>query len=96
MMTLLTVVLTILCTFEVAELVLTVLLLNKISGKDSVVFPSLFQKSTEVSAPSYHNVDPVELEKARQQFADEMKAFQDLMNYNTDVAYGINKGNLSE
>lgn len=43
---------------------------------------------SESKAPE---VPPDEMDKARRQFEAEMAAFQELMNYNQDTAYGINK-----
>ena len=52
-----------------------------------------------ILAPSYGSpaeskapeVAPDEMDRARRQFEAEMAAFQELMNYNQDTAYGVNR-----
>ena len=42
-------------------------------------------------APPLSSLEEEELRKQRKRFDDEMEAFQQMLNYNADVAYGINK-----
>ena len=55
-------------------------------NKDLRRNPTLDHYSTTKSAPA---TDDEALKKARKRYEEEMMAFQDLMNYNANVAYGI-------
>lgn len=46
---------------------------------------------TEAPVSAAPDVSPEEMDRARRQFNAEMEAFQELMNYNSDTAYGIKR-----
>ena len=46
-------------------------------------------KKHRVVKSSAAEVDDTEAKKRRQRFEEEQKAFEQLMNYNSDVAYGV-------
>lgn len=48
-----------------------------------------FDHRTETPVPAATDEEKEEIAKARKKFNEEMAAFQELMNYNADVAYGI-------
>lgn len=73
------VLLTILCTCEFVQLVLKVVMMTSRIREPKGV-PAQVQKP---------DIDPAELARQRKRFDDEMEAFQQMMNYNSDVAYGI-------
>lgn len=71
--------LTILCTCELIRLALDIVMMTS-KFREPKGAPVSSQKPT---------VDPAELARQRKRFDDEMAAFQQMMNYNSDVAYGI-------
>ena len=80
-------ILTILCIFD------TVFLILLAGALHPLIFPSAgpnrpASASSSTTLPSQEE-DPAELEEAKRRFKEENKAMQDLMNYNSDVAYGI-------
>lgn len=55
---------------------------------------TFFHRNTSGAAPSskapqLSAMEEEELRKQRKRFDDEMEAFQQILNYNADVAYGI-------
>ena len=83
--------LTILCICSVAELAVVIFLMLKTSHSPSNTNkPVNSNRPTEPTTfPSAPATDEEELAKARKRYAEEMTAFQELMNYNANVAYGI-------
>ena len=83
--------LTILCICSVMELALTLFFIaNQISfSKKARSLPKKTQFSSTDSTPAPATVEDEALAKARKRYEEEMSAFQDLMNYNANVAYGI-------
>lgn len=87
MMYLLGIALTILCICSVMELALLLLILLKSQNQ------SLLSKNARTQNTVLSEAEPVDdassLARARKQYEEELLAFQDLLNYNADIAYGI-------
>ena len=76
------------------ELALLLFMLMKSSSRNL-----LQNKQTNPEIPHYPTAEPAPdtsaetMREARKRYEEELKAFQDLMNYNSDVAYGIDRTN---
>ena len=97
MTTLTTVVLTILCICSAAELALLIFLF--LSYKPTKhPFGSLLSDNANNSLTQFSTSAPgvteEELARERRRYQEDLQAFQELMNYNADVAYGIDRGDL--
>lgn len=70
----------ILCTCEVIRVILEIVsMIQKKPAPTAIVN----------SAPQPPKVDEEELARQRKKFDEEMEAFQQMLNYNADVAYGV-------
>lgn len=83
--------LTILCICSVAELALLLLIFAKYITHRFYSFTP--PRATQPAEPA---TDAEEIAKARKRYEEEMTAFQDLMNYNANVAYGIERREFEE
>ena len=82
--------LTILCICSVMELALLLFLLLKSSKRVPLVDRSLSNHKDAQSPFAEPVTDAGEtMDKARRRYEEELLAFQDLLNYNADVAYGV-------
>lgn len=54
------------------------------------------EAAQETHAPASSPYSSEQMERMRKQSEDEIKAFQELMNYSADVAYGIKRGDGNE
>ena len=82
--------LTILCICSVMELALLLFLLLKSSKHVPLVDRSLSNPKNAQSSSAEPVTDAGEtMDKARRRYEEELLAFQDLLNYNADVAYGV-------
>ena len=93
--------LTILCICSVAELALLILISlsyntqSNVSSKNRSLIKGNSAEPASV-AEELGSMSKEELERKRKEYEDEMKAFQALMNYNADVAYGIETQEFKE
>ena len=82
--------LTILCICSVMELALLLLMLMKSSANPVLLKNKAKNDSTTQSAAEPAPVDAEDVMRmARKRYEEELIAFQDLLNYNADVAYGV-------
>lgn len=72
----------------IATIAILVAILSSPKAKETK--PAAQQPSVS-KAPTLSPMEEEELRKQRKRFDDEMEAFQEMLNYNADVAYGINK-----
>ncbi len=80
--------LTILCICSVMELALLLFLLMKSSAKQILLKNIAKNDSNLSSEPASVDADE-SMKLARKRYEEELVAFQDLLNYNADVAYGV-------
>lgn len=93
MIFLLAIALTILCICSVMELALLILF----CAKSSLNLLSKTSKPFQSQSESVPNASDEEtMARARKRYEDELMAFQDLLNYNSDVAYGIDRTETEE
>ena len=73
----------ILCTCEVIRVILEI--------ANMILTPKKTPAPTAIvnSAPQPPKADEEELARQRKKFDEEMEAFQQMLNYNADVAYGV-------
>lgn len=82
----------ILCIFELLQLiglitVIIILITNKTSKHAEPTQTPITSK-----APPLSSLEEEKLRAQRKRFDEELEAFQQILNYNADVAYGINQG----
>ena len=92
--TVLIVVLTILCTFSVLGLAVSVSILLRLNTTNPTIPKQVpLNKSVSEPAPSFKETLTEEekeyLEKQKERYKAENEAFEELMNYNANKAYGI-------
>ena len=83
--------LTILCICSVMELALILFMLIK--NSDVLLKNKTAQTVISHSEPAPDAIDEETMKRARKRYEEELLAFQDLLNYNADVAYGVDKLN---
>lgn len=88
---LIAIMLTILCTCSLLTAAATAMIAYMLV-RSTVEAKSAPQEAPTASSPYTKE----QMERMRKRSEDEIKAFQELMNYNVDVAYGIKRGENDE
>ena len=92
--------LTILCICSVMELALLSVLLSRflkyVPLKDKAPTNTEFSNRFSAEPATDASEDSETMKTARKRYEEELIAFQDLLNYNADVAYGINDAKSEE
>lgn len=78
----------ILITLCICELILQIVTLIKVSNQSPTPAPTPTPTPTEHPGFVY-SVSPEELKRQREKYEAENEAFQQMLNYNADVAYGV-------
>ena len=91
MIILLGVALTILCICSVAELAALFILILSLSRTKNPPTSTTTSSQPRSSDPPAPNASDEMLEKQRKRLIEENEAFQDLLNYNAGIAYGLNQ-----
>ena len=81
----------ILCICSFLQLIALIAILVKFFISDTSKKNAYSAALPASKAPQLSSLEQEELRRQRKKFDDEMEAFQELLNYNADVAYGINK-----
>ena len=81
--------LTILCICEIVQLVFLALVYGYYCGRKPKSVAAFRNDVSGTSDPAIRKETTEALEAQRKKFDEEMKAFQEMLNYNADVAYGM-------
>lgn len=80
----------ILITLCICELILQIVTLIKVSNQSPTPAPTPTPTPTPTEHPGFvYSVSPEELKRQREKYEAENEAFQQMLNYNADVAYGV-------
>ena len=79
------------CICNLLQLIVLIAILIKLFISDTSRKSNTSAALPASNAPQLSSLEQEELRRQRKKFDDEMEAFQEMLNYSADVAYGINK-----